>query len=102
MVNGYNHFMMIKKITAILFSLMLCFCLLSKQTVQTAHIAFDIPVLQDAVAEDLNLDDMDVNDEVILSTTIFGLPLFFIVLAIVFVRRYSQPIIPTPKRPPSF
>jgi hypothetical protein len=81
---------------------MLCFCLLSKQTVQTAHIAFDIPVLQDAVAEDINVDDMDVSDDVILSTAVLCFPLFFIVLAIIFARRYSQPIIPTPKRPPSF
>ena len=62
----------------------------------------DIPALQDVVAEELDIDDMDVGDELIPSPVLVALPLLFIVLPIVFSRRYSQPIIPTPKRPPTF
>lgn len=93
--------MTLKNITTILLGLMLCFCLLSKQTTQTSHIVFDIPVMQDIVAEALDVDDMDVGDELIANPVLVVLPLLFIVLPIVFTRRYSQPIIPTPKRPPS-
>ena len=94
--------MTVKNITTILLGLMLCFCLLSKQTAQTSHIVLDIPALQDVVAEELGIDDMDVGDELIPSPVLVALPLLFIVLPIVFSRRYSQPIIPTPKRPPTF
>ena len=93
--------MILKNITTILLGLMLCVCLLSKQTTQTSHIVFDIPVMQDVAAEGLDVDDMDVGDEFIANSLFVALPLLFIVLPIVFARRYSQPIIPTPKRPPS-
>ena len=93
--------MILRNITTILLGLMLCFCLLSKQTMQTSHVVYDIPVMQDVVAEALDVDDMDVGDEFIANPVLVVLPLLFIVLPIVFARRYSQPIIPTPKRPPS-
>ena len=96
--------MILRNITTILLGLMVCFCLLSKQTTQTSHIIFDVPIMQDVVAEALDvddMDDMDVSDEFIASPVLVVLPLLFIVLPIVFARRSSQPILPTPKRPPS-
>lgn len=93
--------MTLKNITTILLGLMLCFCLLSKQTTQTSHIVFDVPAVQDLVAEELDVDDMGLGDDAIVSPSLVALPLLLIVLPIIFARRYSQPIIPTPKRPPS-
>ena len=90
--------MSVKNITMILLGLMFCFCLLSKQTAQTPQAVFDIPVIQDVVAEDF---DIDIGGDFIPSPTLFGFSVLFFVLPITFFRRYSQPIIPTPQRPPS-
>ena len=93
--------MTFKNITTILLGLMLCFFLLSKQTAQTSHIVFDGPSLQDVFAEEADIYDADIADEVILSPALGLLPILSIVLSIAFTLRYTQPIIPTPKRPPS-
>ena len=90
--------MTVKNITMILLGLMFCFCLLSKQTAQTPQAIFDIPVIQDVVAEDF---DIDIGNDFIPNPTLIGLSVLFFVLPITFFRRYSQPIIPSPQRPPS-
>lgn len=91
--------MVLKKITMILLGLMFCFCLLSKQSMQTSHTVLDIPVIQDVVAEEF---DMDTANDFIPSSVLVKLSFLFLFLPISFFRSYSQPIIPTPQRPPSF
>ncbi len=91
--------MTVKKITMILLGLIFCFCLLSKLTVQTSDAIFDTPVIQDVVAEDF---DMDIGNDSLPRPTLIGLSILFLVLPIAIFRRYSQPIIPAPQRPPSF
>ncbi len=93
--------MTIKHITAILLGLMLCFCLLTKQTVQTTHLVSDTLTHQVVVAEALDVDDMDAGDELIPSPALVAIPFMMIAMLVLFTHRYSQPTVPTPKRPPS-
>ena len=80
---------------------MFFFCLLSKQTEQATHVVFDTLSHQVLVAEAIDVNDMDVGDEVIPSPALVAIPFILTAILILFTHLYSQPIVPTPQRPPS-
>ena len=87
---------------AVLIGLLFCCCLLAKQTVQNYDNLIDQPAAQ-AVVESLDGDDLvDVADDFLVIPFLFVVTCLFFVAPILPLLRYSQPIIRSPQRPPSF
>ena len=94
--------MKFKKLTTLIAGLMFCFCLLGNQVSQFAPEFIDAPSIQDVVPESMGNDSpMDASDDAILMPLIQLLPILLCVLPFFLRRVYSQPIVITPKRPPS-
>jgi hypothetical protein len=95
--------MTFKKLTTLIAGLMFCICLLGNQVNQLAPEFIDGPSVQDVVPEFMDNDSaMDASDDVILMPLMQILPLLLFSLPFFLSRLYSQPIVITPKRPPTF
>ena len=95
--------MMIKNIATILIGFMFCFCLFTKQSVQSYQVSFDAPSVHVDASEEADVDDvLSASDDFVIFSFAIVLPVLFLALPVFFSRRYSSPIIPMPKRPPSF
>lgn len=89
---------------------MFCFCLFSKQSAQLYEASLDASSIHhlDYVEADLdetvsfNLDDIvSANDDFIVPPIAISLAVLFLLLPVFFNRRYAQPSISMPQRPPS-
>ncbi len=95
--------MTFKNLTTLIAGLMFCFCLLGNQVSQLAPEFIDGPSVQDVVPESLDNDTpMDASDDAILMPLMQILTLLLFALPFFLSRVYSQPIVITPKRPPTF
>lgn len=92
-----------KNLITLIAGLMFCFCLLENQVNQLAPEFIYGPSVQDVVPESMDNDNlMDASDDGILMPLMQILPLILFALAFFLSRVYSQPIVITPKRPPTF
>jgi len=81
---------------------LICFCLFGKQLAQDYDLMLDSPGVQSVVAENASADDLiDSGDDVLMVPFVFAAALFFLIFPVFTSLRYSQPLIPSPKRPPS-
>jgi hypothetical protein len=95
--------MTLKNIVTIFIGLMFCFCLLSKQSLQSYHVSLEMPSVHDVVAEEADVNDvLDASDQWMIFPVAVVLPVLFLIFPVFYSRYYSSPIISTPKRPPSF
>jgi len=95
--------MSFKNLTTLIAGLMFCFCLLGNQVCQLAPEFIDGPSVQDVVPESMDNDShMDASDDAILMPLMQALSLLLLSLTFFLSRVYSQPIVITPKRPPTF
>lgn len=96
------NLMTLKNIATILIGLMFCFCLLSKQSLQSYPVNLDAPIVHADAIEEASVDDaLSASDDFIVLPFSIVLPILFLVLPVFFSRHYSPPTISTPKRPPS-
>lgn len=96
--------MTIKSFVTVLIGLMFCFCLLSKQGVQSYEVSFDSPASHQLDYDETDFDVRDIvtaNDDSIILPVVISFAILFVLLPIFFSRHYKSPHISTPKRPPS-
>lgn len=92
-----------QKIIALIFGLLMCFCLFGKQVAQDYDLMLELPGVQSVIAEDASADDlMDSGDDVLTLPFVFLAAFFFLVVPVFASLGYSQPIIPSPQRPPRY
>ena len=90
---------------AILIGLLLCFCLLAKQAMQS-YDSFD-NLLDQSVAQEVVVESLDANDLVDVADDFLVVPFLFLAICLMLlatpslISRYAQPIIRSPHRPPS-
>ena len=93
---------MTRQLTTLCVGLLLCFCLIGKQVMQDYDLMVESPSVQSVVAEDVDPDDvMDSGDDLLIVPFAFIAACLFVVLSVFASPRYSQPVIPSPQRPPS-
>lgn len=91
-----------QQVITLFFGILICFCLFGKQVAQDYDLTIDLPSVQDVVAEDAGVDDLiDSGDDLLVMPFVFVAAFFFLVVPVFASLRYSQPVIPSPQRPPS-
>ena len=81
---------------------LLCFCLLGKQVVQDYDLTIAPPVAQNVIAENVDPDNfLDPGDDFLIMPFVLMAAFLFVIVPVFFSTRYSQPVVPSPQRPPS-
>ncbi|MFM1911041.1 MAG: hypothetical protein RJB18_432 [Pseudomonadota bacterium] len=96
--------MTIKSFVTILIGFMFCFCLFSKQGLQSPKVSFDAPISHQLDYDETDFDVRDIvsaNDDSMLLPVVISFSILFVLLPAFFRRHYKSPFISTPKRPPS-
>lgn len=92
-----------QQVITLFIGLLFCFCLFGKQVAQNYDLIVELPSVQDVVAEDASADDlMDSGDDVLMVPFVFLAAFFFLVAPVFASMRYSQPVIPSPQKPPRY
>ena len=87
----------------LLLGLMFCLCFFSKQAAPNFDLVIEPASIQAVVAENADVDDVvESADDLILLPFLFAAAFIFFVVPSYAIPRYSQPLVPTPQRPPSF
>ena len=87
----------------LLLGLMFCLCFFSKQVAPNFDLVIEPVSIQTVVAENADVDDVvESTDDLILLPFLFAVTFLFFIIPVYARPRYSQPLVPTPQRPPSF
>ena len=92
-----------QQVITLFIGLLFCFCLFGKQVAQDFDLIAEPPSVQDVVAENAGADDfIDSGDDFLMLPFTFFAAFFFLLVPVFASLRYSQPVIPSPQRPPRY
>lgn len=92
-----------QQVITLFIGLLFCFCLFGKQVAQDYDLMLELPNVQSVVAENTGADDlMDSGDDVLIVPFVFFAAFLFLVVPVFASLGYSQPVIPSPQRPPRY